>query len=637
MAGTQTRARGGGRAGPRAMGPSARRLASDLALDALVLAVAAAHVFLAPYAKVEESFNLQATHDVMYHGWDLASYDHHAFPGVVPRTFIGAIALAALAKPLHVALVFLRVLDSDESRGTKMGAQIAARLALATVTVAALGRMRRVLRSAFGEAVGVAFACVVASQFHLTFYASRTLPNTFALALTTLAAADWFEAHVERTSSSSSSSRDVNVSVDARDFRAVFLLTASFVIFRCDTVLLLAPVGAHMLRTRAFSLPQAVNWGARCVAACLAITVAVDTAMWAPPSETSDASGSSALWPGSEGIMWPEGRVFWFNTYENKSKEWGVAPFRWYFTNALPRSLGTWTPFVPFGALNEPKTRPVFLVALCFVAAYSFLPHKELRFVFPALPLCDACAAVGVVEAYTRLGSRQKRVSKKRRDDGRRKGSKTSDVETKKNDERRRKNALGVFLLLGVAAVAVAAHAVFASAAYRNYPGGEAFAAMHAAETRARLGRETPTRVHVDVAAAQTGVSRFGESVFGPDAFVYSKQEKGAFVETSFDVLLSGEPHVPGYDVIATHEGYAGMALSRRRLAVFGVGFVFPWLAPRTTPAIWTHRRWRFETVSVPDETEETPFEAFASKESEGGPERGARWSTERTETERET
>jgi hypothetical protein len=172
--------------------PRRAGLASDLALDALVLAVAAAHVFLAPYAKVEESFNLQATHDVMYHGWDLASYDHHAFPGVVPRTFIGAIALAALAKPLHVALVFLRVLDSDESRGTKMGAQIAARLALATVTVAALGRMRRVLRSAFGEAVGVAFACVVASQFHLTFYASRTLPNTFALALTTLAAADWF-------------------------------------------------------------------------------------------------------------------------------------------------------------------------------------------------------------------------------------------------------------------------------------------------------------------------------------------------------------------------------------------------------------------------------------------------------------
>ena len=272
---------------------------------------------------------------------------------------------------------------------------------------------------------------------------------------------------------------------------------------------LLAPVGAHMLRTRAFSLPQAVNWGARCVAACLAITVAVDTAMWAPPSETSDASGSSALWPGSEGIMWPEGRVFWFNTYENKSKEWGVAPFRWYFTNALPRSLGTWTPFVPFGALNEPKTRPVFLVALCFVAAYSFLPHKELRFVFPALPLCDACAAVGVVEAYTRLGSRQKRVSKKRRDDGRRKGSKTSDVETKKNDERRRKNALGVFLLLGVAAVAVAAPRARASV---DAPPRRATASLR------RVGRDTHlsevTRVvlvhHNPVVVLATGVTATG-------------------------------------------------------------------------------------------------------------------------------
>ena len=176
------------------MGPRASRVASDLALDALVLAVAAAHVFLAPYTKVEESFNLQATHDVMVHGWDLSAYDHHAFPGVVPRTFIGAIVLAALAKPLQFALVFLRVLDGDDARGTKMGAQIAARLALALANVAALGRMRRVLRSAFGKGVGVAFALVVASQFHLTFYVSRTLPNTFALALTTLAAADWLDA-----------------------------------------------------------------------------------------------------------------------------------------------------------------------------------------------------------------------------------------------------------------------------------------------------------------------------------------------------------------------------------------------------------------------------------------------------------
>ena len=581
------------------MGPRASRVAFDLALDALVLAVAAAHVFLAPYTKVEESFNLQATHDVMVHGWDLSAYDHHAFPGVVPRTFIGAIALAALAKPLQFALVFLRVLDGDDARGTKMGAQIAARLALALANVAALGRMRRVLRSAFGKGVGVAFALVVASQFHLTFYVSRTLPNTFALALTTLAAADWLDAFF----SSSFSCR--KKTYDARDARAVLLLTASFVIFRCDTALLLAPVGAHMLFTRAFSLAGAVNWGARCVAACLAITIAIDTAMWAPPrlldarerDALYDTLGQSlsqkSLWPGSEGIMWPEGRVFWFNTYENRSHEWGTYPFSWYFTDALPRAIGIWMPFVVFGAATNGKARVVALVALSFVTTYSFLPHKELRFVFPALPLCDACAAVGVAETYRRL-SELRKMSEKTRLKARR----------RTNATRRRAlfwppppaPLLGVALLL-----AVATHVLFASAAYRNYPGGEAFAAMHAAEARGErfASREKPTRVHVDVAAAQTGASRFGESAF-PDAFVYSKRE-GISPETfqtlpdpvAFDVLITGEPFVPGYEPEAVHEGYAGIRTTRRRLSLLGVAKVSVpvWVETRTTPAIWTHRR----------------------------------------------
>lgn len=582
------------------MGPRASRVAFDLALDALVLAVAAAHVFLAPYTKVEESFNLQATHDVMVHGWDLSAYDHHAFPGVVPRTFIGAIALAALAKPLQFALVFLRVLDGDDARGTKMGAQIAARLALALANVAALGRMRRVLRSAFGKGVGVAFALVVASQFHLTFYVSRTLPNTFALALTTLAAADWLDAFF----SSSFSCR--KKTYDARDARAVLLLTASFVIFRCDTALLLAPVGAHMLFTRAFSLAGAVNWGARCVAACLAITIAIDTAMWAPPrlldarerDALYDTLGQShsqkSLWPGSEGIMWPEGRVFWFNTYENRSHEWGTYPFSWYFTDALPRAIGIWTPFVVFGAATNGKARVVALVALSFVTTYSFLPHKELRFVFPALPLCDACAAVGVAETYRRLSELRKMSEKTRLKTRRR----TNDARTTRALFWPPPPAplLGVALLL-----AVATHVLFASAAYRNYPGGEAFAAMHAAEARGErfASREKPTRVHVDVAAAQTGASRFGESAF-PDAFVYSKRE-GISPETfqtlpdpvAFDVLITGEPFVPGYEPEAVHEGYAGIRTTRRRLSLLGVAKVSVpvWVETRTTPAIWTHRR----------------------------------------------
>lgn len=288
--------------------------------------------------------------------------------------------------------------------------------------------------------------------------------------------------------------------------------------------------------------------------------------------------------------MWPEGRVFWFNAYENRSHEWGTSPFSWYFADALPRAVGIWTPFVAFGAATNGKARVVALVALSFVTAYSFLPHKELRFVFPALPLCDACAAVGVAEAYRRLAELRRKTKKKRT---------------------RRANATRFRLfwppppapLLGVALLlAVATHVLFASAAYRNYPGGEAFAAMHAvslARVSVSASREKPTRVHVDVAAAQTGASRFGESAF-PDAFVYSKRE-GFSVDAfqslpdsvKFDVLITGEPFVPGYEPEAVHEGYAGVRIKRRRVSLLGVAKVSVpvWVAPRTTPAIWTHRR----------------------------------------------
>ena len=37
--------------------------------------------------------------NLLYHRTDLAQYDHFGFPGVVPRSFIGPIALAAASAP----------------------------------------------------------------------------------------------------------------------------------------------------------------------------------------------------------------------------------------------------------------------------------------------------------------------------------------------------------------------------------------------------------------------------------------------------------------------------------------------------------------------------------------------------------
>jgi hypothetical protein len=47
---------------------SAAMTFTTLVLDALLLAVAYAHALLAPYNKVEESFNLHAVHDVLAYG-----------------------------------------------------------------------------------------------------------------------------------------------------------------------------------------------------------------------------------------------------------------------------------------------------------------------------------------------------------------------------------------------------------------------------------------------------------------------------------------------------------------------------------------------------------------------------------------
>ena len=40
-------------------------------LDVLLFAIGCAHVYFAPYTKVEESFNLHATHDILMYGvWE---------------------------------------------------------------------------------------------------------------------------------------------------------------------------------------------------------------------------------------------------------------------------------------------------------------------------------------------------------------------------------------------------------------------------------------------------------------------------------------------------------------------------------------------------------------------------------------
>lgn len=80
----------------------------------------------APYTKVEESFNVQALHDILTHGiptrnfipFFRANYDHFTFPGSVPRTFVGAVTLSGLLSPLTF---FLDPNQSDNARFQLLG------------------------------------------------------------------------------------------------------------------------------------------------------------------------------------------------------------------------------------------------------------------------------------------------------------------------------------------------------------------------------------------------------------------------------------------------------------------------------------------------------------------------------------
>jgi alpha-1,6-mannosyltransferase len=147
----------------------------DLFLALLLPVLVLLHLSVVPYTKVEESFNLQATHDILvYHtpvrdvGPRLrATYDHFDFPGAVPRTFVGAVLLAGLSRPV-LSLV-----------GWQHG-QFVARAVLGLFNAAALLRYKDGVDKAFGRPAGRWFVLLLASQFHVIYYASRTLPNMFA-------------------------------------------------------------------------------------------------------------------------------------------------------------------------------------------------------------------------------------------------------------------------------------------------------------------------------------------------------------------------------------------------------------------------------------------------------------------------
>ena len=207
--------------------------------DGLALSAMALHVLVSPFSKVEESFNTQALHDLAVLPLSrLEDFDHRSFPGVVPRTFLGAALLTVLALPLRPLLAPLTA-----HCPTLLHLQVMYRLLLGTVSVLSLGQLRRASVAKFGARPGRLMMAVFAlGQFHLPFYCSRLLPNSYGLLACSVAHAQWL-----RVCSMIAPLASPMTHLQGRPYQALGILVAGTVVFRCDLLVLLAPLALQML------------------------------------------------------------------------------------------------------------------------------------------------------------------------------------------------------------------------------------------------------------------------------------------------------------------------------------------------------------------------------------------------------
>lgn len=442
--------------------------------DVILLAVIVGEVLLAPYTKVEESFNMQAMHDLLYIGPQLDSYDHVEFPGVVPRSFLGAITVASVSSPAVFAAQFLGL--------SKWWSQVVVRIILGLLSWLALCGLGDAMARRGGITTRTVFLLAAASTPHLCFYASRALPNTLAMALVTYGVGELID--------SLPSAKEEDAMPDLMDSShgAVIgsaAIAAAAVWLRCDVIVLAAPLMLWLVILRRLSLSWVVFWGLTLGAAALIVTLAVDSVLW-----SVDASSASPALQALQATMlrfeafgrswvWPEGTVLSFNAIQNRSAEWGTEPWHWYFTSALPRTLVALLPFLFLGTVRwlanarsvadsdtgiasylDPATDIFAVPSIAFVGLYSILPHKETRFLLPVLPLLLATAAHGLFKV-TRSAAKLLCCA--------RPGEAVGPITT----------AVAWIPRIVVLAMCAVMTGIFVATSRLNYAGGHAFAAMH--------------------------------------------------------------------------------------------------------------------------------------------------------------
>lgn len=330
-------------------------------MDSLLIALVGVYTSVAPYSKVEESFNLQAIHDVIFYGSDVSKYDHVEFPGVVPRSFIGAVVLGLLTKPIQLFLT----LDS------KFDLQLMARGLLAVINTFSLIRIRHILANEFnnGKALSNWFTLFQFIQFHVVYYSSRTLPNMIAFPLVIYAFGDCLTGNY---------------------ISALSLLSFVTIVFRIELVILIGSLGLALLVFKKISLVDGLLSSIRGLGMGTLLSLIVDSYFW------------------QHFPIIPEVHGFIFNVLEKKSALWGVEPWYSYFIDHIPKMVTN--PMLlgfsfmglirDYSKTNNQSLRILSLASLLFVTILSLQPHKEWRFIVYTMPVLSMLAASGAVYAH---------------------------------------------------------------------------------------------------------------------------------------------------------------------------------------------------------------------------------------------
>jgi GPI mannosyltransferase 3 len=87
-------------------------------------------------------------------------------------------------------------------------------------------------------------------------------------------------------------------------------------------------------------------------------------------------------------------RYLWVTFAENKSELYGTEPWYWYLLQIAVRFL----PLFWLALLGVRRSPFLGWVVLIIVGSHSLIPHKELRFMYPVMPMIITLAAIGFVE-----------------------------------------------------------------------------------------------------------------------------------------------------------------------------------------------------------------------------------------------